>query len=110
MCVGERSASKLLSPTALDGTRFQPGSVKIGGTWHVEHSAGPSNSFLPAAAIAALNDPGGGLGALSESSYACSPGSLGVTRSGLATTCPKPFAAAMGNCWALLSRESKKSP
>src|SRR5215467_4867891 len=110
MCVGERLASKLSSPTALDGTRFQPGSVKIGGTWHVEHSAGPSNSALPLAAIAALNDPAGGLGARSDNSYACSPGSLGVTRSGLFTTCPKPFAAAMGNCWALSSRGSKNVP
>src|SRR5207248_2732624 len=110
MCVGERFASKLPMPTALDGTRFQPGWVKIGGTWHVAHSAGPSNSFLPAAAIAALNEPGGGLGARSDSSYACRPGSLGVTRSGLATTCPKPFAAAIGNCLALSSRGSKNVP
>src|SRR6516225_1073978 len=110
MPVGERLASKLSSPTALDGTRFQPGSVKSGGTWHVAHSAGPSNSALPAAAIAGLNEPGGGLGALRDSSYACSPGSLGVTRSGLATTCPKPFAAAIGNCLALSSRGSKNVP
>src|ERR1051326_6363913 len=95
MFVGERFASKLLSPTARDGTRFQPGWVKIGGTWPVAPSAGPSNSFLPAAAMAALNEPGGGLGARSDSSYACSPGSLGVTRSGLATTCPATFGAAI---------------
>src|SRR5215469_1548408 len=110
MCVGERSASKLSMPTALGGTRFQPGWVKIGGTWHVEHCAGPSNSALPRAAAAGSNDPGGGAGALSDSSYACNPGSLGVTRSGLATTCPKPFAAATGNCWALSSRGSKNVP
>src|SRR5215472_14574727 len=101
MPVGERLASKLSSPTALDGTRFQPGSVKSGGTWHVEHSAGPSNSTLPRAAAAGSKDPGGGAGALSDSSYACNPGSVGVTRSGLATTCPKWFSAAIGNCWAL---------
>src|SRR5215472_11622126 len=110
MCVGERFASKLLMPIWFPVTRFQPGSVKIGGTWHVEHSAGPSNSALPAAAIAGLNEPGGGLGALSDSSYACNPGNWGVTRSGLFTTCPKPFAAAMGNCWALSSRGSKNVP
>src|SRR5215813_338959 len=110
MCVGERSASKLSMPIWLPGCRFQPGSVKIGGTWHVEHSACPSNSFLPRAAAAGSNDPGGGAGALSDSSYACSPGSLGVTRSGLATTCPKRFAAAMGNWSALSSRGSKHVP
>src|SRR5215471_16223982 len=110
MCVGDRFASKLSMPIWLPGCRFAPGSVKIGGTWHVEQSAAPSNSFLPAAAIAGSNDPGGGLGARSDSSYACSPGSLGVTRSGLATMCPNPFAAAMGNCLALSSRGSKNVP
>src|SRR5215470_4179199 len=110
MCVGDRFASKLLMPIWFPVTRFQPGWVKIGGTWHVEHCAAPSNSALPRAAAMGLNDPFGGAGALSDSSYACRPGSLGVTRSGLDTTCPKPFAAAMGNCLALLSRGSKKSP
>ena len=54
-------------PISSPRCMLNPGSVKVGGTWQVEHAAGPMNSFLPRAAAAASNVPFGGFGAASAS-------------------------------------------
>ena len=47
--------------------RFQPGSVKIGGTWQVAHLALLLKRASPFAAAALSKVPSGGLGVGSES-------------------------------------------
>src|SRR3954466_7982952 len=92
---------------------FQPGSVYVGGRWHEAHPAVVLNSRSPRRAAEWSKELLGGLGAFSESSYACSAGSLSRTRSfwpPWTRTWPNRFFAAIGNFWALSRRSSVKSP
>ena len=64
---GERIAWKSSMPISSAVCRFQPGSVKIGGTWQVAHLALSLNRASPRSAAALSKAPSGGFGVGSES-------------------------------------------
>ncbi len=61
--VGPTIRLEVVDPISAGVCRFHPGSVKIGGTWHVAHFALPLKTSIPRPAPFASKLPVGGVGA-----------------------------------------------